>query len=686
MKKTLIVLALVLAMMMQLLPVAAFAETETGETEIVVIEPVAEETQPEVTEPEAAESETTEPEATEPEATEPESPKQEESEAEQLEASGEQGAFSGEAITNPLYPEYKPALQADRLNGSLAGETQTAETVNASYYSAADAAAYIRDCMTQRKSYFKFDIYFSYQPGADALGELLVDMWYMAMEHNGIPTQGDYLYWHWAEFDPWDSLFWNYSDGTCKMTAEYYAYYYTSASQESALTNKVNQIINGFGFTAATTDYEKAYTIYNWVTKNIRYDYTGLNNNDIMAHTAYKGVMQGTCVCQGYASIIYRMFLQVGIPCRVVAGDASSYSTPNDNSDDHGWNIAQINGKWYNLDSTWDEGYGPNAWDYFLLCPSKFTYHTRWDRYNDSAFHRAYPMSSSNFNPSVYNGLVQINGYWGYYKNGFLQKDYTGLVSYNGNQFYVQGGILDMGYTGLGYHNGEWFYIQNGVYKTGYTGLVYFDSNWFYVANSKLDFSYTGLVNYDNTWYYVENGVLNLNYTGLAYYGSNIFYVINGVMDFSYTGLAYYQGEWRYVANSQLTDGYTGLVYFDGNWFYTVNSRIDWTFTGLVPYNGNYFYVQNNLLNWSYTGLGYHNGGWYYIENGLFKSSYNSLVYFNDTWFYMESGQLTFSYTGLVPYQGNYFYVVNSAVDWSYTGYVFFHGTYYYVKNGLMVW
>ena len=50
MKKTLIVLALVLAMMMQLLPVAAFAETENGETEIIVTEPVAEETVPETSE------------------------------------------------------------------------------------------------------------------------------------------------------------------------------------------------------------------------------------------------------------------------------------------------------------------------------------------------------------------------------------------------------------------------------------------------------------------------------------------------------------------------------------------------------------------------------------------------------------------------------------------------------------
>ena len=650
MKRTLIVFALVLAMLIQILPIAAFAQTETVEAEPVVTEPEViepEETEPEATEPEATEAEVTEPEATEPEATE--------AVEEAAEETAEQVQGGSVSAHNPLYPELEGYAPAASSSNEVEEEAPTAEAV----WSFAEAGAEVREGLEARKGTITVVL----KDYSTLTEPEFWNIWDYAFVETGVPTEGDYLKWHWT----YVSASWSQSKSgsVYTITLTISVTYYTNASQEAALTKEVNKILNSFGFTAATTDYEKAYTIYNWVTTNIRYDYDGLDGYH-PAHSAYNGIMYKKCVCQGYASIIYRMYLQVGIPVRSIGGDAYDvypYIDPDEWGDNHCWNIAQINGKWYNLDATWDEGVSSSNWGWFLKCPNKFPDHSRWSEYNTSSFNRTYPMATSDFSPSVYNGILQVGGYWGYYVNGILQKNYTGPVNYNGAQFFVQNGFVDMNSVGLVNVGGVWRYVEYGVLKN-HTGLVYFNDTWFYVYNGIVDFSYTGLVPYEGNYFYVQNNVL----------------------DWAYTGLGYHDGGWYFIQNGLLQLGYTGLVNFNGNWFYVQQGVLTFQYTGMVPYNGNMFYVQNSLLDWSYTGLGYHEGGWYFIQNALMQRNYTGFVEFNGEWFYVEQGVLTFGYTGLVYYNGNYFYVEASRIRWDYTGYIWYNGQNHYIENGVMRW
>ena len=239
-----------------------------------------------------------------------------------------------------------------------------------------------------------------------------------------------------------------------------------------------------------------------------------------------------------------------------------------------------------------------------------------------------------------YNGLVEVDGVWGYYKDGILQTDYTGLVEYNEILFYVENGILDFTYTGLVWHNDAWTYVANSQLTEGYTGLVWFEGEWFYTVDSIIDWTFTGLVPYEG----------------------NMFYVQNNHLDWGYTGLAYLNDGWYYVENALLKPDFTGLTYFNDNWFYVVDGTIDWTFTGMVSYNGNLFYVQNNLLDWSYTGIGYHDGGWYYFQNALYTTTFTGLVPFNGSLFYVKDGAIDWSFNGEAEYDGVTYTVIDGAV------------------------
>lgn len=72
-------------------------------------------------------------------------------------------------------------------------------------------------------------------------------------------------------------------------------------------------------------------------------------NEDIMNAGLIGGLLNGTCFCAGYAEIVRNTLSCCGIECRYVAAD-------NKDKDEfgHAWNQVKLDGKWYNLDLTWD--------------------------------------------------------------------------------------------------------------------------------------------------------------------------------------------------------------------------------------------------------------------------------------------------------------------------------------------
>jgi transglutaminase-like putative cysteine protease len=212
----------------------------------------------------------------------------------------------------------------------------------------------------------------------------------LALAETGVPTQGDYLRWGFQGYSA--QLFRMQKGSQYTYTITYTFTYYTDAEQEQWVTGTVDSILDSFHFTAYTTDLEKVQTIYDYICDNVTYDYTNLNDKEYTRkYTAYAALYDGTAVCQGYATLLYRMLMKEGISARLIPGEG--------NGGAHGWNIVKLGTVYYDLDATWDTSYKSEGlpYAYFLKCESSFAKHIRDDEYKTDEFLQAYPMAETDY-------------------------------------------------------------------------------------------------------------------------------------------------------------------------------------------------------------------------------------------------------------------------------------------------
>lgn len=136
-------------------------------------------------------------------------------------------------------------------------------------------------------------------------------------------------------------------DVVTSVTYKYTIDYYTTKEQETAVTNRLNEIYSELDLSNVSSEQEKVYKIYNWIVNNVSYDYAGLEaGTSKTMYTAYGALCDKTAVCQGFACLFYRMCIDNGIDCRIVTGTADGGA--------HAWNIVRVDEKYYYADPTWD--------------------------------------------------------------------------------------------------------------------------------------------------------------------------------------------------------------------------------------------------------------------------------------------------------------------------------------------
>lgn len=209
----------------------------------------------------------------------------------------------------------------------------------------------------------------------------------IAMAHTGEPTEGDYLMWQFGGWEiPEDGVSGYYEGNNFYWTLTYYITYYTTAAEEQQVDTAVNNILKELNV-ANASDYQKIKAVYDYICENVTYDYDHLNDSSYKHQfTAYGGLIDGTCVCQGYAVIFYRLALELDVDARLIPGVS--------HGENHGWNIVELDNLYYHADSTWDAGM--DEYSYFLK-GKDFPDHTRDADYDSSEFHAEYPMSSGDY-------------------------------------------------------------------------------------------------------------------------------------------------------------------------------------------------------------------------------------------------------------------------------------------------
>ncbi|OPA73869.1 hypothetical protein BVG16_25855 [Paenibacillus selenitireducens] len=129
--------------------------------------------------------------------------------------------------------------------------------------------------------------------------------------------------------------------------------------------------------------HEKVKAIHDWVVLHLAYD-TTLKND-----TAYQGLTEGTTVCQGYALLTYKMLKEAGITNRIAEGTAGGQL--------HAWNLVYLDGKWYHLDTTWDDPIpdqkGKVSYSYYLRTDKQLKVDHQWTK--------VYPAATQNYDVTV---------------------------------------------------------------------------------------------------------------------------------------------------------------------------------------------------------------------------------------------------------------------------------------------
>ena len=167
---------------------------------------------------------------------------------------------------------------------------------------------------------------------------------------------------------------------------EYEIYYLSSYAQELAVNEKVCDILEELDVYSADREM-KIRNVYAYITSHVRYD--SMIYETFNVHSAYGAAVEGKAVCQGYSLLLYRLLQELGIKNRMISGETGGVS--------HIWNIVEIDGYWYNMDTTWDWG-KDEQFEWFLVGAENFDKsHIRDSEFMTETFYHMYPMALNDY-------------------------------------------------------------------------------------------------------------------------------------------------------------------------------------------------------------------------------------------------------------------------------------------------
>lgn len=171
------------------------------------------------------------------------------------------------------------------------------------------------------------------------------------------------------------------------MTVTYNFQYNESAAETEQVDQRINELFRDWKIDKLS-DYDKIKKIHDFIINNASYDV------NLEHYSAFENLINQRSTCQGYMMLVYKMMTEASIPCRIISGTGDGES--------HGWNIVKLEGKWYNLDCTWDDPLTRNGeevlvHDYFLKSDEDFGEHVRDEEFRTEEFYGEYEMGEESY-------------------------------------------------------------------------------------------------------------------------------------------------------------------------------------------------------------------------------------------------------------------------------------------------
>ena len=330
-------------------------------------------------------------------------------------AANTEQAYDIEEVTSykdyDINPYYKELLDQNQFESSENKTTvnrlsQTYSDSN-TFYIIDDAISYIKYQTRCRQTNLSFTLYDTRKSWKTTFQDAM----HGAMEElpGCAPDEGDYLMFSYY-----------YSNATGYSYYDKYTYnisvvYWSTAAQEEQVNLKINSILNELNIWNGS-EYEKIKAVYDYIIKHVTYDDT------LQKHSAYNALVENNAVCQGYVLAVHRLLKHLGVSTRIIPGDAGGA---------HAWNIAAVNGLYYNLDATWDEcvNLPYYSYEYFLKNMADFPGHSRDYDYSTSEFMNKYPMATLSYgSPGYEYGKPKVSVTFDYLDN-LINVKITGLSS-----------------------------------------------------------------------------------------------------------------------------------------------------------------------------------------------------------------------------------------------------------------
>ena len=193
------------------------------------------------------------------------------------------------------------------------------------------------------------------------------------LNHTGEPVEGDYLKWHALAYYQNGRYINNdgspvvtvskveSEDGKVSYEITYHFQYLTDSDMEAEADEAAKALVEELDLTGTDReDYQKVFAIYDYICRNVAYG----SSAGLVSHAAYSALINNEAVCQGFATMFYRLALAAGIDNRLISGGLGELANA------HGWNLVRIGDKYYYVDTTLDAG--NYYYDYFLLGAERF--------------------------------------------------------------------------------------------------------------------------------------------------------------------------------------------------------------------------------------------------------------------------------------------------------------------------
>ena len=120
---------------------------------------------------------------------------------------------------------------------------------------------------------------------------------------------------------------------------------------------------------AGISEYERVVAVNEYLCDNVYYPPNEPYPD--VTHSVYGALVNGCSVCEGYACSAAAILREMGVTSDLVIG----YCT---NGGCHAWNLVKVDGNWYQLDVTWNDGGGRRE-EYLLVTDAYMLKSRTWD-------------------------------------------------------------------------------------------------------------------------------------------------------------------------------------------------------------------------------------------------------------------------------------------------------------------